>query len=1194
MKKTALLLLLILVSVGEVFAALETPSTQGSEFFFSLMLARSKQGKQISLTVSSPSAGFARFTSPTGTQSTQKINAGITEIILAQLNGSFNDALDSAYAGNTNITGGLYPNCYTTKANEVQQEGYMVETFYPSSSDATKPDLTKALKVSMYAGLSGSSTSDCANVYPIDALGNDYYVISRSGNSVGWRFLGTSKQEFNSSAYYPSEALVVAAEDSTQIDIYPSCLIRGQSQSDTILSKIHVLLPKKGDTYLIQALSSDSTQKGSDDLIGTRIVATDTTGNTCKRFAIFAGSVHGSGVNSPFNNGDLEYDQMFPVHLWGTDYIAGSTTKGSAARSGSDVVRVVASQPCTEVYINGTYATTLNQGDYYQHRDWKDEGTFVHASKPIEAGLFTTGENRLSSDGNADGGPALIVLAPMQQYLRSITFSVYNANNAPGKSNVYEHSLAITSLTSIRDSTYLNGVKLKTGTVLSYPIIWGTANPNWGSLSPALKTVTVNWTTIPSNPKYSQLIIANMNDSISYTLKNTASKDTLGGFTAFVYGSQGSNTGYGYSVGASAASDSTTFILNGSSALSSSSKNKKCVEKNVTFTPQIPSGVTISSVNWDFGDGSPDTSTTSLNNYTASHVYKADGVYTITMIVFKSSTGCFVSATSDTATTQITIKTYKETRNDTISICKASIVKTPLPTDLAAVSRSKISCIWMSKNVAGLDSTLLFQTSLDTLSINLDYGQSRVFWRKSWSSDDNCTLYVDTFTIVVKPKWTDKQKLDTVCYGYTVLCNPPSAAGLSGTPTYTWYNSTGAVIGNTASITLNSSVGVTYGTTTKFWVEADAGCAYVDTVYFTIRPKIQNFYDLGTVCAGKILTSKNQSGGYLVGTPTFTWYNSGGTVIADSVRASLTLNASLGITYGTTTKFWVESNTGCAYVDTFKVAIPAKITNNLTASSNKVCGDGKTLVTVTATQTGPANSNSWEVSTNGSAFVSMNQPAGSLVYSYYPTEDESFRFVSVGTCESDTSTTSVAVNSPFTADLEATSPDFVAPYTLPLSGGTVTLTVTENISNAYSYKWYPVNITATTSQYVDKVTNDISYYVIVSDPDNLCRDTTNTVDIALRKIQLHTLLIPKSENPLNLTFAEFDDTGESLSNTFKFGYTLTIFNRYGQKIFEKKDGGWNGTYNGKIADAGVYFYVLEYSNSENQTKTMKGTIEVVK
>ncbi|MBN1462485.1 MAG: gliding motility-associated C-terminal domain-containing protein [Paludibacteraceae bacterium] len=54
-----------------------------------------------------------------------------------------------------------------------------------------------------------------------------------------------------------------------------------------------------------------------------------------------------------------------------------------------------------------------------------------------------------------------------------------------------------------------------------------------------------------------------------------------------------------------------------------------------------------------------------------------------------------------------------------------------------------------------------------------------------------------------------------------------------------------------------------------------------------------------------------------------------------------------------------------------------------------------------------------------------------------------------------------------------------------------------------------------------------------------------------------------------------------------------VYNRYGQLVSENIDSGWDGTYKGQKADAGVYFYVIEY-RTDMGLKQIKGTVEVVK
>jgi len=68
-------------------------------------------------------------------------------------------------------------------------------------------------------------------------------------------------------------------------------------------------------------------------------------------------------------------------------------------------------------------------------------------------------------------------------------------------------------------------------------------------------------------------------------------------------------------------------------------------------------------------------------------------------------------------------------------------------------------------------------------------------------------------------------------------------------------------------------------------------------------------------------------------------------------------------------------------------------------------------------------------------------------------------------------------------------------------------------------------------------------------------------------------------------------TPDGLNDVFvpEIGCHMIIFNRYGQKVYEGKDG-WDGTYGGKLADPGAYFYVVDLPDGE----VKKGTVEIVK
>ena len=59
--------------------------------------------------------------------------------------------------------------------------------------------------------------------------------------------------------------------------------------------------------------------------------------------------------------------------------------------------------------------------------------------------------------------------------------------------------------------------------------------------------------------------------------------------------------------------------------------------------------------------------------------------------------------------------------------------------------------------------------------------------------------------------------------------------------------------------------------------------------------------------------------------------------------------------------------------------------------------------------------------------------------------------------------------------------------------------------------------------------------------------------------------------------------------------TLKIFNRWGQQIYTTSEisKGWNGTVSGKKVASGVYYYLVEYNDFNEQQKMKKGWVELV-
>jgi gliding motility-associated-like protein len=108
-----------------------------------------------------------------------------------------------------------------------------------------------------------------------------------------------------------------------------------------------------------------------------------------------------------------------------------------------------------------------------------------------------------------------------------------------------------------------------------------------------------------------------------------------------------------------------------------------------------------------------------------------------------------------------------------------------------------------------------------------------------------------------------------------------------------------------------------------------------------------------------------------------------------------------------------------------------------------------------------------------------------------------------------------------------------------------------------------------------------------------CSDTITKIVTVLDELVFY---VPNSFTP----------NGDEFNNSFvpvftsgfdPFEFNLTIFNRWGEIIFESKDAeeGWDGTYNNKIVPDGIYTWTIRLKDNENDKKyTYTGHVNVLK
>ena len=152
------------------------------------------------------------------------------------------------------------------------------------------------------------------------------------------------------------------------------------------------------------------------------------------------------------------------------------------------------------------------------------------------------------------------------------------------------------------------------------------------------------------------------------------------------------------------------------------------------------------------------------------------------------------------------------------------------------------------------------------------------------------------------------------------------------------------------------------------------------------------------------------------------------------------------------------------------------------------------------------------------------------------------------------------------------------------NGQTLILNATNPHSN---YQWQD-----STTNNTDTVNQQGIYWVKVTDSNNCT--TSDTIKINYQDCVIPNIYIPNSFTPngdgLNDVF--------NIKTTFIFSqFKLTIFNRWGEQLFESEDinKGWDGTYKGQPVPVDVYVFQLTATIKENNMNIKKtGKVTVVR
>jgi len=343
--------------------------------------------------------------------------------------------------------------------------------------------------LNLYAMNYGVNSADAAVIFPVEALGNEYYTMCYEPHyelryNMWCGFFTNGKN---------SEFVVVATEDQTRVTITPSKVtdkLRPANLPFTIVLS-------KGELYQVQSMNFPDLA-GQGDLTGTHI-------QSDKPIALYSGAWATTVPNSSVDAWDHLYEQIPPIVSWGRKFVA--VPLKSRAK---DTYRILASSDQTNVRITNKPLVVIERGKFYEFMLNEDEPSMIESDKPIMLAQFSNSNDVDRPPGvpqaSWDGDPAMMIVSPVDQTREEVTFVAYD-------------------LPEINQKFFVNII---------------TSDSSVGQIQ--LDNGSIPFLTIPKTGySYAQVKIAQGNH-------NLISTEPGKGFIAYVYGFGGVES-YGYGVG---------------------------------------------------------------------------------------------------------------------------------------------------------------------------------------------------------------------------------------------------------------------------------------------------------------------------------------------------------------------------------------------------------------------------------------------------------------------------------------------------------------------------------------------------------------------------------------------------------------------------------------------------------------------
>lgn len=538
--KIRLFLCLLLVTLGTSVLKAQTPTTQGKEFWVSYMRN-----------------GYRNLSQPDPSSEKLIMIASAKRACTVTVRNPNQDWEESFNVENNGVATFTVPD----NRGYNDQYGKSFKGLLVTSTDT----------ISLYVANEAPNSYDAANVLPVNALGSEYMI--QSNKSIGDQ---SGHPDENRASF-----LIVATEDDTEVQIIPSC----ETWDRHAAGIPYTVSLQAGECYHILNKNQGATNNTEGDFSGTTIESADG-----KPLAVFNGNCITSIPGGTSTGFDHVFEQAMPVDHWGKRFVVTSTFAPSYFNLLNDQVKITALFDNTTIWRDGIELTQrLNAGESYtfEMNLNTEPCSYISSDNPISVYLYNH-SHRQASYGTTYGDPSMVWISPVEQNIREITFSTFQASNG------LTHFVNVVCYTeSVAQLTYDNN------------------------------SIASQFSVVPSAPEFSYARLDNVEPG-AHTIRCPS------GFVAHVYGI-GPNEGYAYTVGSSAKQLTKQLYVNDILSTELPNGYTICQEETVNF--RVETNYDIDHVTWKFGDNGTATGAQ------VSHTYNSAGEFDVMSVVFREIEG---------------------------------------------------------------------------------------------------------------------------------------------------------------------------------------------------------------------------------------------------------------------------------------------------------------------------------------------------------------------------------------------------------------------------------------------------------------------------------------------------------------------------------------------------------------------------